>query len=77
MIVCVPMVVEKIFRKAILPKLRKPLLRVLWNTPLVNIPIRKKVKNSFIQALGGNLRYVMIGGAALKVDSFEKICKTY
>ena len=68
MIVCVPMVVEKIFRKAILPKLRKPLLHVLWNMPLVNIPIRKKVKNSFIQALGGNLRYVMIGGAALNQE---------
>ena len=72
MIVCVPMVVEKIFRKAIMPKLSHPLMKMLWNIPLVNIPIRNKVKTKFIQALGGNLRYVMIGGAAINQE-VEKV----
>jgi len=74
MIVTVPMVLEKVFRKAIFPKLKHPAVKLLWNIPVVNIPLRKKVRGAFIKAFGGNLRYIMIGGAALNQD-VEKCMK--
>ena len=68
MILTVPLLVEKIFKKQIFPAIQKPLVKALWYTPLVNIPIRKKVYNQLMQAFGGKLEILIIGGAALNED---------
>jgi len=68
MILTVPLVVEKIFQKKVLPAIQKPLVKVLWYTPLVNIPIRKKVYKQVMDAFGGRLQHLIIGGAALNKD---------
>ena len=68
MILTVPLLVEKIFKKQIFPVINKPLVKMLWYTPLVNIPIRKKVYNQLMQAFGGKLEILIIGGAALNED---------
>lgn len=68
MILTVPLVIEKIFKKSIFPVINKPLVRVLWNTPFVQTPIRRKVYRKLMQAFGGKLEYLIIGGAALNKD---------
>lgn len=68
MILTVPLVLEKIFKKQIFPVIQKPLVKMIWHTPLVNLTIRKKVYKSLMDAFGGNLQYVIVGGAALSED---------
>jgi long-chain acyl-CoA synthetase len=65
MILTVPLVVEKIIKKGVLPKISSPMVRILWKTPLINKIIRKKVKEGLDKTFGGNLRFLIIGGAAL------------
>ena len=67
MILTVPLVIEKIFKKSIFPVINKPLVHVLWNTPFVRTPIRRRVYHKLMQAFGGELEYLIIGGA---VDIF-------
>lgn len=68
MILTVPLVIEKIFKKKIFPTIQKPIIKALWYTPLVNIPIRKKVYKALMQAFGGKLQFLIVGGAALNQD---------
>lgn len=68
MILTVPLVIEKIFKRKIFPTIQKPLIKALWFTPLVNIPIRKKVYRALMQAFGGKLQFLIIGGAALNEE---------
>lgn len=68
MILTVPLVIEKIFKKKIFPTIQKTLIKVLWYTPLINIPIRKKVYKALMQAFGGKLQFLIVGGAALNQD---------
>lgn len=68
MILTVPLVIEKIFKKSIFPVIHKPLVNLLWNTPVVNKPIRRKVYNQLMKAFGGKLEILIIGGAALNKD---------
>ena len=65
MILTVPLVVEKIIKKGVLPKISSPLMKVLWKTPGIKNVIRKKVKEGLDNIFGGQLRYLIIGGAAL------------
>lgn len=68
MILTVPLVLEKIFKKQIFPIIEKPIIKVLWYMPLINITLRKKVYRSLMNAFGGNLQYIIVGGAALSED---------
>ena len=65
MILTVPLVVEKIIKKGVLPKISSPLVKVLWKTPFIKNSIRGKVKAGLDQTFGGQLRFLIIGGAAL------------
>ena len=65
MILTVPLVVEKIIKKGVLPKISSPMMKVLWKTPGINRIIRGKVKEGLDKTFGGRLRYLIIGGAAL------------
>ena len=65
MILTVPLVVEKIIKKGVLPKISSPIARLLWKTPLLNKIIRGKVKDGLDKTFGGQLRFLIIGGAAL------------
>ena len=74
MILTVPLVVEKIFKGKIFPAIKKPLVQVLWNIPGISGVIRKKVHQQLMNAFGGNLKYLIIGGAALNHE-VEKCLK--
>lgn len=65
MILTVPLVVEKIIKKGVLPKISTPTMKILWKTPILKNIVRKKVKEGLDKIFGGELRYLIIGGAAL------------
>lgn len=68
MILTVPLVIEKIIKGKVLPIIKKPLMKVLWNTPGIKRVLHKKVSNTLLQAFGGKLRFLIIGGAALNEE---------
>lgn len=68
MILTVPLVVEKIFKKKIFPIINKPLIKMLWYTPGINQVIRRKVYNQLMESFGGKLKFLIIGGAALNEE---------
>lgn len=72
MILTVPLVLEKIFKAKIFPALEKPLVKFLWNTPLLCKIVEKKIYNQLMQAFGGNLIWLITGGAAINAE-VEKV----
>lgn len=76
LILSVPLVIEKIYKKKILPEIRKAPLSALLKTPLVNKLIYKKVLSGVSAGFGGNFVEVVVGGAALSEEIelfFKKI----
>lgn len=71
-IITVPLIFEKIYKKKILPIVSKPVVKVLLKIPGVGNLILNKIKSSLTDSLGGNFRAVIIGGAALnsEVEAF-------
>ena len=65
MILTVPLVIEKIIKKGVLPKISSPMAKIMWKTPFLKNIIRGKVKEGLDKTFGGQLRYLIIGGAAL------------
>lgn len=67
-IVCVPLILEKIVRKAVLPKIKDPKVRLLMNLPIVGDQIKKRICMGMQEALGGNFYEAIIGGAAINAE---------
>ena len=65
MILTVPLVIEKIVKKGVLPKISSPMAKIMWKTPFLKKVIRGKVKEGLDKTFGGQLRFLIIGGAAL------------
>jgi len=74
LILTVPLVLEKIYAKKIKPMVTKPAIRLLWNVPIIGKIIRGKVRDGLVQAFGGKLHSLIIGGAALNGE-VEKCLK--
>ncbi|MBN2639061.1 MAG: AMP-binding protein [Bacteroidales bacterium] len=74
LILSVPLVIEKIYKKKILPTIRKAPLKYLLNTPVINKLLHKKVLSAVSEGFGGNFTEVVVGGAALseEIESFFK-----
>lgn len=68
MIVCVPLVIEKIFRARVIPMVNKPWMRIALATPLLGTFLKKKIVQKVCDALGGKIGNYMIGGAALNQE---------
>lgn len=66
--VCVPLVLEKVFRKKVLPMVKKPYVRVLLALPGIGSILKKKIVSKILNAMGGNMRYFVIGGAAINQE---------
>lgn len=77
LIICVPLVLEKIYRKRLHPLINKPLMRIALRIPIVNTLIFNKINKGLIQALGGSFEEVIVGGAPLnaEVESFLRKIK--
>ena len=74
LLITVPLVIEKIFKGKIMPILQKPAMRVLTNIPVVSNLIYGKVRKQLLTTFGGNLRSIILGGAALN-PSIEKVMR--
>lgn len=74
LILSVPLVIEKIFKKRIKPQIEKSIVSTLLKIPILNKLIHKKVLAGLNEGFGGNFEEVVIGGAALNED-IEKIFK--
>lgn len=68
LIITVPLVLEKIIKTRVFPKLQTPAMRVLLKIPFVNNRIYSKIKATLIEVFGGNLLELIIGGAPLNAD---------
>ena len=70
--IAVPLVIEKIIRKKVFPKIQNNRMRILLNMPVINKKVREKIREQVYQAFGGNLYEIIIGGAALngEIESF-------
>lgn len=67
-LIVVPLIIEKVVRKAVLPKIQDPKVRMLMKMPVIGDRIKKKICDGLTQALGGNFYEVIIGGAALNQE---------
>ena len=65
LVVTVPLVIEKIYKKNINPLISKKVISLFWNMAGIGSIIRKKVKKGLTNAFGGQLRYFICGGAAI------------
>lgn len=68
LILSVPLIIEKIYKKQLKPVLEKPSMKVLMAIPGINKLIYKKVNKKLSAVFGGNFHEVVIGGAPLNED---------
>lgn len=75
LVVAVPLIIEKIIKKNVLPKLQTPTMKILLKVPIINDKIKATVCEQVINAFGGNLMEVVVGGAAFnqEVEQFLKM----
>ena len=73
-IIAVPLVIEKIIRKKVFPKIQNNRMRLLLSMPVISKKVREKICQEVVKAFGGELYEVIIGGAAFnqEVESFLK-----
>ena len=68
LVITVPLVMEKIFKGKVAPIVNKPVMKVICAIPGLNQVIFKKVREKLLTAFGGNVREIVMGGAALNPD---------
>lgn len=73
-IIAVPLIIEKIIKKKVFPKIQNNRMRLLQNMPVVNKMVNEKICEQVVNAFGGNFYEIIIGGAGLnqEVESFLK-----
>ena len=67
-IIAVPLIIEKIIRKKVFPKIQNNRMRLLLNMPVVSKKVREKICDLVVNAFGGNFEEVIIGGAAFNQE---------
>jgi long-chain acyl-CoA synthetase len=73
-VIAVPLIIEKIYKKQLLPVLGKFSMKMLMNIPLIDKAVFNKINAKLTDVFGGNFKEVVIGGAALnqEVELFLK-----
>ena len=74
LVVAVPLIIEKIIKKNVLPKLEAPAMKILLKVPIINDKIKATVREQMINAFGGNFYEIVVGGAAFnqEIEQFLK-----
>jgi len=67
-VIAVPLVVEKIVRKAIFPIVQTSRMKLLLSMPMVNKKVKERICEYTMQAFGGNAYEVVVGGAPLNQE---------
>jgi len=75
LVVAVPLIIEKIIKKSILPKLETPTMKILMKVPIINDKIKATIREQMINAFGGQFAEIVIGGAAFnkEIEQFLKM----
>ena len=68
LVITVPLVMEKIFKSKVAPIVNKPVMKAICAIPGLNQIIFKKVRTSLMNAFGGKVREIVMGGAALNPE---------
>ena len=71
-IIAVPLVIEKIIRKKVFPKIQTPRMRLLLQMPVIAQKVRERICEEVKKAFGGNFFEIIVGGAAFnqEVETF-------
>lgn len=80
LILSVPLVIEKVYKKQLLPVISKPAMKVLLKIPGINKILFKKMREKLETSFGGMFKELVIGGAAFNADAekfFRKIGMRY
>lgn len=67
-IISVPLIIEKIIKKNVLPKLQTPSMKMLLRLPFISGKILDKVREGLVEAFGGRFYEIIIGGAAFNSE---------
>jgi len=67
-VVTVPLVIEKIYKKSLNPLLSKTVIRACWKTPIIGNILKSVIKGKLNKAFGGSIRYFICGGAAINPE---------
>ncbi len=76
LILSVPLVIEKIFKKQLLPVISKPHMKILLAIPGLNKILHKKIREKLIETFGGEFKEIVVGGAPFNPEAerfFKKI----
>ena len=73
-VIAVPLIIEKIIRKKVFPKIQNNRMRLLLQMPVISRKVREMICEEVLKAFGGEMYEVIIGGAALnqEVEQFLK-----
>ncbi len=66
---CVPLVLEKVYRKQVLPMLEKGPMSIAMKIPLLNTAIYSVIKSKLMDAFGGEVSAFIVGGAAMNQET--------
>ena len=67
-VIAVPLIIEKIIRKKVFPKIQNNRMRLLLQMPVISKKVREMICQEVLKAFGGNMYEVIIGGAALNQE---------
>ena len=76
MVLSVPLIIEKIYRNTVKPKLDKKSLQVMLGLPILRDLVLRQIREKVVRAFGGAFQEVVIGGAAFNYEAetfFRKI----
>lgn len=68
LVICVPLILEKIYRKMILPMISKPSIRWVLSVPMLDKAVYSRIRSKLIAAFGGAFEEVIVGGAPLNAE---------
>lgn len=68
LVICVPLILEKIYRKQIVPMITKQTIRWALAIPFVDTAIYSQIRKKLIEAFGGNFEEIIVGGAPLNKE---------
>lgn len=76
-VIAVPLIIEKIIRKKVFPKIQNNRMRLLLQMPVISTKVRQMICKEVLKAFGGQIYEVIIGGAALnqEVEQFLEFIK--
>ncbi len=76
-IISVPLIIEKIIKKNVLPRLQTPSMKVLLKMPFISGRILDKIRQHLVDAFGGQFYEIIIGGAAFNSEVEDLLNKIH